>query len=83
MKKVLTLLLVATTTLSIFANDDKSDKERTPQDTLKSYYLDEFVITTSVKETNQIKDMPTAVSVISPKQLVNRDRKSTRLNSSH
>ncbi len=71
MKKVLTLLLVATTTLSIFANDDKSDKERTPQDTLKSYYLDEFVITTSVKETNQIKDMPTAVSVISPKQLVN------------
>ena len=71
MKKVLTLLLVATTALSIFADDNKSNKGGTPQDTLKSYYLDEFVITTSVKETNQIKDMPTAVSVISPKQLAN------------
>ena len=63
--------MVATTALSIFADDNKSNKGGTPQDTLKSYYLDEFVITTSVKETNQIKNMPTAVSVISPKQLAN------------
>ena len=55
--KVLTLLLVATTALSIFADDNKSNKGGTPQDTLKSYYLDEFVITTSVKETNQIKNI--------------------------
>jgi iron complex outermembrane receptor protein len=33
------------------------------------YYLNEVVVTSSVKETNELKNMPTAVSVISPKQL--------------
>ncbi len=72
MKKLLLLLLVAATSLTTFAtNDEPTNKEGNPQDTLKSYYLDEFVITTSVKETNDIKKMPTAVSVITPKQLAN------------
>lgn len=43
--------------------------EENPQDTLKVYYLDEFVITTSVKETNNLKNMPNAVSVVTPQQL--------------
>ena len=49
-----------------------SDKEKAdPQDTLRVYYLDEVVVSSSVKETNNLKNMPTAVSVISPKQLKN------------
>lgn len=44
--------------------------EETPQDTMRVYYLDDFVITTSVKETNQLRNMPTAVSVVTPQQLM-------------
>lgn len=72
MKKLLILLVVASAFFTAFAiNDEPILKGDNPQDTLKSYYLDEFVITTSVKETNDIKKMPTAVSVITPKQLTN------------
>ncbi len=45
------------------------EKGNGPQDTLRVYYLNEVVVTSSVKETNELKNMPTAVSVISPKQL--------------
>ena len=45
------------------------EKDDNPQDTLKVYYLNEVVVTSSVKETNELKNMPTAVSVVSPKQL--------------
>lgn len=44
-------------------------KETNPQDTVKVYYLDEVVVSSSVKETNDLRNMPTAVSVVSPKQL--------------
>lgn len=43
-----------------------------PQDTIQIYNLEEFVITSSTKETNELKRMPTAVSVISPKILEDR-----------
>ncbi len=33
------------------------------------YYLDEVVVTSSVKETNELKNMQTSVSVVTPKQL--------------
>ncbi len=46
-----------------------TEKESNPKDTVKVYYLDEVVVTSSVKETNELKNMPTAVSVVSPKQL--------------
>lgn len=72
MKKLLIFFVAITTALATFAKKDSPiDKGENPQDTLKSYYLDEFVITTSVKETNDIKKMPTAVSIITPKQLLN------------
>lgn len=54
----------------ITASGADYEKEN-PQDTLRVYYLDEFVISSSVKETNNLKNMPTAVSVVSPKQLQN------------
>jgi len=51
------------------AGEVMTEKESNPKDTVKVYYLDEVVVTSSVKETNELKNMPTAVSVVSPKQL--------------
>lgn len=45
------------------------EKEKDPKDTVKVYYLDEVVVTSSVKETNELKNMPAAVSVVSPRQI--------------
>ena len=71
------LILLASIVLCIFFTVYGADYEKdNPQDTLKIYYLDEFVITTSVKETNQLRNMPTAVSVVSPNQLQNTQIKS-------
>ena len=71
------LILLASIVFSIFFTVYGADYEKdNPQDTLKIYYLDEFVITTSVKETNQLRNMPTAVSVVSPNQLQNTQIKS-------
>lgn len=55
-------------TFGLFGIENSSE---TVQDTIKAYYLDEVVITTSVKETNDLKNLPTAVSVITPRQLTN------------
>jgi outer membrane receptor protein involved in Fe transport len=41
-----------------------------PVDTIKTYYMDEIVITSSTKETNNLRTLPGSVSVISP-QAVN------------
>ncbi len=38
-------------------------------DTLQVHYLDEVVVSGSVKETNELENLPTAVSVVSPRQL--------------
>jgi iron complex outermembrane receptor protein len=69
MKKLILLMSVVCYTF-ITASGADYEKEN-PQDTLRVYYLDEFVISSSVKETNNLKNMPTAVSVVSPKQLQN------------
>ncbi len=52
-----------------FSRENVPEKKMNPNDTVKVYYLDEVVVTSSVKETNELKNMPTAVSVVSPKQL--------------
>ena len=52
-----------------FSMGNTPEKGVNPQDTLKVYYLDEVVVRSSVKETNDLKNLPTAVSVISPRQL--------------
>ncbi len=38
-------------------------------DTLQVHYLDEVVVSGSVKETNELENLPTAVSVVSPRRL--------------
>ena len=68
---MLILLLLVSSVTAVFPDNYSSDKDSSPQDTLKAYYLDEVVISTSVKETNQLKNLPTAVSIISPKQITN------------
>ncbi|MFA7390643.1 MAG: TonB-dependent receptor, partial [Proteiniphilum sp.] len=53
----------------LYPVEPETVKETNPQDTVKVYYLDEVVVSSSVKETNDLRNMPTAVSVVSPKQL--------------
>jgi Outer membrane receptor proteins, mostly Fe transport len=69
MKKLFLVLFVICNTLFAFSEENKPNKEDNPQDTLKVYYLDEVVVSSSVKETNELKNLPTAVSVVSPRQL--------------
>jgi outer membrane receptor protein involved in Fe transport len=40
-----------------------------PNDTIKTFYLDEVVITSSTKETNDLRTLPGSVSLISPQSI--------------
>ena len=77
-KKMFLALVAVVINFSAFSEIKKGDivikenivsEDVNPQDTIKVYYLDEFVITSSVKETNNLKNMPNAVSVVTPQQL--------------
>jgi len=63
------MLAVVCHTILAIGNEKHGVTSENPQDTMKVYYLDEFVITTSVKETNNLRNMPNAVSIVSPQQL--------------
>lgn len=69
MKKLFLPIFVFYGTLFLFADENDPTKEINPNDTLKVYYLNEVVISSSVKETNALRNLPTAVSVVSPQQL--------------
>ena len=70
MKQLMIVCIALFCNLSVsFSRENVPAKEANPKDTVKVYYLDEVVVTSSVKETNELKNMPTAVSVVSPKQL--------------
>ncbi len=48
----------------------RAENEHTPEnDTIRSLFLNEVIITSSSKETNSLKGLPGAYSVLSPKQL--------------
>ena len=49
-----------------------SAEEKTLQDTVKTYNLDEVVITPSSKETNDLRKLPGSVSILSPQQIAGR-----------
>ena len=72
MKKIILLATLLLHVGFIFATKFDPIDEDKDQDTIRVYNLDEFVITSSVKETNILKRMPTAVSVVSPKMLQDR-----------
>ena len=73
MKKSFLLFLL---TLNVFygfsINYIPSESGEKDKDTIRTLNLDEFVVTSSVKETNILKRMPTAISVVSPKMLQSR-----------
>lgn len=73
MKKIFLSFILIMSASSIFSSGyiPASDDEK-KQDTIKTLNLDEFVITSSTKETNTLKRMPTAVSVISPNMIKGR-----------
>lgn len=62
-------MLVACCANTLMASNDDPMREINPEDTLKVYYLNEVVVSSSVKETNALKNLPSAVTVISPRQL--------------
>ena len=41
------------------------------QDTIQVYHLEEVVVTSSIRETNELRNMPASISVVSPLQLRN------------
>ncbi|WP_436417943.1 TonB-dependent receptor [Petrimonas sulfuriphila] len=69
MKRLAMIVLAVSQIFISYSRNIEPEKDDNPQDTLKVYYLNEVVVTSSVKETNELKNMPTAVSVVSPKQL--------------
>ncbi|SCD21919.1 Outer membrane receptor proteins [Proteiniphilum saccharofermentans] len=69
MRNLFLVIFVFCSTFCVVAGDNEPAKETSPDDTLKVYYLNEVVISSSVKETNALKSLPTAISVVSPKQL--------------
>ncbi|MDD2513724.1 MAG: TonB-dependent receptor [Proteiniphilum sp.] len=71
MKYSFLALSVLCNSFFLFSEEVSPLKENHPQDTVKVYYLNEVVISSSVKETNDLRNMPTAVTVTSPRQLKN------------
>lgn len=69
MKRLFLMTFVLCSAFFVFADDNDPAKEINPNDTLKVYYLNEVVVSSSVKETNELRNLPTAVSVVSPQQL--------------
>lgn len=43
-----------------------------PNDTIRTYNIDEVILTSSTKETNDLRTLPAAVSILSPQQIAGR-----------
>jgi len=71
-KLILFYLLTLNVVYGFSVNYTPVENEEKGKDTIRTLNLDEFVITSSVKETNALKRMPTAISVLSPKMLKSR-----------
>ncbi len=63
---------VLVTTLTILFSFQHLLAENNPQDTIKTYNLDEVIITSSTKETNTLRTLPGSVSIISPQAINGR-----------
>ncbi len=73
MRKLILFFLLTLNVVNSFSfNYTSVEDEEKGKDTIRTLNLDEFVITSSVKETSVLKRMPTALSVISPKMLQSR-----------
>ncbi|MDR0744175.1 MAG: TonB-dependent receptor [Tannerella sp.] len=57
--------------LSTTANVSAEEKS-SPQDTIKTFDIDEIVVTSSSKETNRLSALPGSVSILTPQQINSR-----------
>src|SRR5690625_7000774 len=71
MSRFIFTVLCFTFFLSGYSQDMEGAPESYLQDSLKVYYLDQVVVNSSIKETNLLKNLPTSISVLSPKQIQN------------
>jgi len=63
----LTLVTFLLSSLSLSATDRLS-----LQDTIKTFNMDEIVVTTSSKETNSLRTLPGSVTIVTPRQIAER-----------
>lgn len=47
-------------------------EETHPKDTIRTYHIEEVVLTSSTKETNDLRELPGSVTVLSPQQIIGR-----------
>ena len=65
--KGLTLAIIFVLSMhKLYAENDN------PQDTIRTYLLDEVVVSSSTKETNKFRTLPTSVSLITPQEINGR-----------
>ncbi|MDR1624668.1 MAG: TonB-dependent receptor [Tannerellaceae bacterium] len=71
MRKSIRWIIVSCILICAHTGKGKADNIN-PNDTIKTYNMDEVVITSSVKETNAFRTLPGSVSVISPQAINGR-----------
>ena len=49
-----------------------AEEKISPQDTIKTFNIDEVVVTSSSKETNKLRYLPGSVSILTPQQIASR-----------
>ncbi len=49
-----------------------AEEKYSPQDTIKTFNIDEIVVTSSSKETNTLRTLPGSVSILTPQQIAGR-----------
>ncbi|MDR0395515.1 MAG: TonB-dependent receptor plug domain-containing protein, partial [Tannerella sp.] len=49
-----------------------AEEKSSPQDTIKTFNIDEIVVTSSSKETNKLRTLPGSVSILTPQQISGR-----------
>ncbi|MDR1115431.1 MAG: TonB-dependent receptor [Tannerella sp.] len=65
-KRILLTSLIGIISMNGIAS---AEEKETPQDTIKTFDMDEIVVTSSSKETNKLRTLPGSVSVLSPQQV--------------
>ena len=69
MKKIIALSLIFCNIFVALSSIHYIESENLSRDTITMHHLDEVVITSSIRETNELRNMPSSISIISPLQL--------------
>jgi outer membrane receptor protein involved in Fe transport len=69
MKKKLFPYMSVAGMLLIQSAVSSAEENTSPQDTIKTFNIDEIVITSSSKETNNLRTLPAAVTILTPQQI--------------